>query len=136
MSQLAPVAHQVAPAVTTPTAAAQKYQLDKSAKEFAGILIDTLWSEFQNDPLAPSQGQFSDPGAESLKGLGLQAMSGALAQRGGLGLAAMIEHQLQPVPAAAKKVSAEVTLLKSQATNADKLEVARLSQSAMTEKPR
>ncbi|MGH9475176.1 MAG: hypothetical protein ACRD1C_02465 [Terriglobales bacterium] len=136
MSHLAPVPNLIAPAITTPTPTAQRAKLNKSAQEFAGVLIDTLWSEFQNDPLASDPGSFSDPGAQSLKGLGLQAMSGALAARGSFGFAAMIEHQLEPTPAATAADSADLSKLKSQSAIADKLEVAGTKPAASMEMPR
>lgn len=113
----------VAPALTTPSAAARKARLDKAAQQFEGILIDTLWSGFQNDPLA-AQDEPSDPGAQSLKGLGLQAMSSALAARGGLGLAALMERQLDPPAPPAPLPESELTKLKSAGAKADKLGVA------------
>ncbi|MGH9467400.1 MAG: hypothetical protein ACRD1Y_08590 [Terriglobales bacterium] len=122
---LPPIASNVALAITTPTAAAQREKLDKSAREFAGILIDTMWSEFQKDPLAPQPGEFSDPGAQSMKGLGLQAMSMALAQHGGLGLAKLIEHQLDPPAPVTLLPESQLTSLKSKATSADNLMEAR-----------
>ncbi|TAN22935.1 MAG: hypothetical protein EPN33_05395 [Acidobacteria bacterium] len=133
---LGALANPIATAITTPTAAARHDKLDKSCKEFAGILIDTMWSEFQNDPLAPQPGEFSDPGADNLKGLGLQAMSGALAERGGMGLAKLIEHQLEP-PSPLKLLSQkELSSLKSNAAAADKLVVAKPSFALKMETPR
>ncbi|MGH9412521.1 MAG: hypothetical protein ACRD0Y_02165 [Terriglobales bacterium] len=118
---LALVHNSVAPAITTPSAAAKHDKLDTAAKQFAGILIDTLWSEFQNDPLATQPGEFSDPGAKNLKGLGLQAMSSAIAARGGLGMAQLIEHQLDP-PAPLKPLPEnQLTSLKSKPPVADML---------------
>lgn len=76
----------------------QQQKLEKAAHEFEGMLISSLWSGFQNDPMtAPDD---SDPGADSIKSLGLQAMSSALAAHGGLGLANMIVHQLSPLKSA------------------------------------
>lgn len=136
MSHLAPIPSLIAPAITTPTSAAQKAKLDKSAQEFAGVLIDTLWSEFQNDPLAPDPGSFADPGAQNLKGLGLQAMSAAMAARGSFGFAKMIEQQLDPSLAATAAISADESNLKSHSAIADKLDVAGLPSPATMEKPR
>lgn len=81
-------------ALNQPSPAAQKSKFDKAATEFEGILINTLWSEFQNDPMASEDD--SDAGGDTMRGMGLQAMSMAMAQSGGLGLGAMIEKQLGP----------------------------------------
>lgn len=77
-----------------PSPAAQQAKFHKAATEFEGILINTLWSEFQNDPLAEEDD--SDAGGDTMRGMGLQAMSMAMANSGGLGLATMIEKQLDP----------------------------------------
>ena len=86
-----------------------------------------------DDPLAADHP--ADPGAQSLKGLGLQAMSNALAARGGLGLGAMIERQLSPKTGAESAATA-VESLKPLPAFADKLGVARLPGLAATENQR
>jgi len=61
------------------------------------MLISSLWKELQNDPMtAPDD---SDPGGNSIRSLGLQAMSTALSASGGLGWAKMVEKQLAPLQA-------------------------------------
>lgn len=95
-----------------------------------------MWSEFQNDPLAPTPGEFSDPGADNLKGLGLQAMSVALAERGGMGLARLIERQLDPPPPLKPLPQNELSSLKSNPAAADKLVVAKPSFALKMETPR
>lgn len=95
-----------------------------------------MWSEFQNDPLAPTPGEFSDPGADNLKGLGLQAMSAAMAERGGMGLAKLIERQLDPPPPLKPLPQNELSSLKSNAAAADKLVVAKPSFALKMETPR
>lgn len=77
-----------------PNPGEQKAKFHKAATEFEGILINTLWSEFQNDPMADEDD--SDAGGDTMRGMGLQAMSMAMATSGGLGLASMIEKQLEP----------------------------------------
>lgn len=81
-------------ALNQPNGPEQKAKFHKAATEFEGILINTLWSEFQNDPMADEDN--SDAGGDTMRGMGLQAMSMAMANSGGLGLASMIEKQLSP----------------------------------------
>lgn len=69
-------------------------QLKQAAQEFEGMLISSMWKELQDDPMtAPDD---SDPAGDSIRSLGLQAMSTALAASGGLGWAQMVERQLAP----------------------------------------
>lgn len=108
-----------ASAITKSTAAEKAHKLHHAAEQFEGILINTLWSGFQNDPMTAPED--SDPGAGSMRSMGLQAMSTALAASGGLGLAAMIERQLTPhtsTPPAAGK--SHLAPLKFGGTMADK----------------
>lgn len=128
-----PLTTGISPALQTPPELAAQQKLHKAAQAFEGILIDTLWSGFADDPLAADHP--SDPGAQSLKSLGLQAMSNALASRGGLGLSAMIERQLAP-QAGVENAAAAVQSLKPPTAFADKLGVARLPGLAATEKLR
>jgi Rod binding domain-containing protein len=66
-------------------------KLTKAAQEFEGILLSSWLEEVQKSSLDPSEaGQ--DPGSETLRGLGTQAVAQAWAQRGGLGVAQMIVH--------------------------------------------
>lgn len=123
----------ISPALQAPPELAAQHKLHKAAQAFEGILIDTLWSGFADDPLAADHP--SDPGAQSLKGLGLQAMSNALAARGGLGLGAMIERQLSP-KTGAESAAPAVESLKPLPAFADKLGVARLPGLAATENQR
>ncbi|HVA65095.1 MAG TPA: hypothetical protein VNF74_15325, partial [Terriglobales bacterium] len=67
----------------------QAHKLYQAADQFEGLLISTLWKTMQDDPLTGSDD--SDPSAGTVQGLGLQAMSTALAASGGLGIARMIE---------------------------------------------
>ncbi|MGH9394573.1 MAG: hypothetical protein ACRD1E_10420 [Terriglobales bacterium] len=134
MNPLANPAASAPGALGAPSPAAPR-KLEKAAQQFEGILISTLWSSMQNDPLTGSEGDDSDPGADSLKSLGLQAMSTALSARGGLGLATMIEHQLAP-RAAGAPAGAALQPLKSGQNPDDTRTVARLPQSATVEERR
>lgn len=94
------------PSATPPATggAGQTARIKKAAQEFEGILINTLWSSFQQDPMFGSDDDDdSDPGAGSIRGMGLQAVSSAIANNGGLGIANMIERQLSPHAGAAEK---------------------------------
>ncbi|HUX65970.1 MAG TPA: hypothetical protein VMV31_00620 [Terriglobales bacterium] len=101
----------------------QAQKLHEAAQQFEGMLISTLWKSMENDPLTGSQD--TDPGAGTLKGLGLQAMSTALAASGGLGFAAMIEHQLAPPPPPPPGTPAGLEPLKSAQAKSDTMLVAR-----------
>jgi Rod binding domain-containing protein len=82
------------PLGSRPTHAQQVRKLDQAAQAFEGILIGTLWKSLEKDPLFSSQN--ADPGAGTMGSLGLRAVSSAIAARGGLGLAKMIEQELSP----------------------------------------
>ena len=68
-------------------------KLQKAAREFEAILLQS-WLEKMNQGLGTPEGQ--DPAHDTVTSLGMQAIAGALAQRGGIGIAAMILRQLQP----------------------------------------
>jgi Rod binding domain-containing protein len=103
-----------------PTHAQQVRKLDHAAQAFEGILIGSLWKSLQKDPLFSSNG--ADPGAGTMSNLGLQAVSSAIAARGGLGLAKMIERELAPALGGAPPDTAAKSLKPSSAP-ADKLDV-------------
>jgi|GEM_PF-3228910 len=113
-------------------------KLHKASQEFEGILISTLWSSIQDDPMMGTQDDDSDPGADSLKSIGLQAMSNALSQRGGLGLATMIDRQLAPhsSPAAPAGLNSLLQPLKSGPIADDTRIVGGLPQSPTVEERR
>jgi hypothetical protein len=73
----------------------QIQKLKKAAQEFEGVLLSTWLEEMQKSSLgSPDAGW--EPGAETLRSLGTQAVALALAQRGGLGIARMIIHHFPP----------------------------------------
>ncbi len=100
------------------THAQQVRKLDHAAQAFEGILIGTLWKSMQKDPLFSSND--ADPGAGTMSSLGLQAVASAIAARGGLGLAKMIEQQLSPDLGGTRTGT---NPLKPTAPKADKLDV-------------
>lgn len=75
------------------TAAHKK--LRKAAEEFEGILISQLLGDFQSG-FSSLTGDAPMAGSDSLNSLAIQTFSNALAVRGGLGIARMIVHQLEP----------------------------------------
>ncbi len=69
-------------------------KLRKAAQAFESILISELWQNFQ--PSGSWSGETPTAGSDTLNSLAIQTMSTALAQRGGLGIAKMLVHQLEP----------------------------------------
>ncbi|MGD0227773.1 MAG: hypothetical protein ABSF71_36145 [Terriglobia bacterium] len=70
-------------------------KLRKAAQEFEGILISQLWGEFKSS-LSSIEGDTPMAGSDTLNSLAIQTLSTALASRGGLGIAKMLVHQLEP----------------------------------------
>ena len=113
MSNPAITAATVKPGAATPALTAQQRKLKQAANEFEGLVVSTLWKSFQNDPMTASDD--SDAASGSIRTLGLQAMSTAMAASGGLGLAKMVEKQLSPHLAAppASRLNTAIKPLKS-----------------------
>lgn len=109
----------------------QAKKLHQAADEFEGMLISTLWKSLEDDPLtAPDD---SDPGSNTMQGLGLQAMSTALASSGGLGIARMIEHQLTPAAPPSPTPPAGLEPLKFSPVKSDTMLVAKRPSAAVVE---
>ena len=89
--QLGAVANQAVPANNAGTPASPK--LAKAAREFEAILLQG-WLEKMNQSFAGLE-KSQDPAHDTLSSLGTQAIAGALAARGGIGIGNMILHQLQ-----------------------------------------
>ncbi len=70
-------------------------KLRKAAQDFEAILIQTLWRSMK-ESFASSSEQEQDPARKTLEDLSMQAMSTALAASGGLGIARMLIHSLEP----------------------------------------
>ena len=70
-------------------------QLKKSAQEFESILLES-WLEKMNQSFVGTSAS-QDPAHDTVSSLGTQAIASALAARGGIGIAAMLLRQLQPV---------------------------------------
>lgn len=91
MAQLGAVANQ---AVAANNAGAPPLpKLAKAAREFEAILLQG-WLEKMNQSFAGLE-KSQDPAHDTLSSLGTQAIAGALAARGGIGIGNMILHQLQ-----------------------------------------
>jgi len=82
------------PASNAPESPGHK-KLRKAAQEFEGILISQLFGEFQSS-LSSLPGETPLAGSEGLNSLAIQTLSSALAKQGGLGIAKMVVHQLEP----------------------------------------
>lgn len=77
------------------TTAEQK--LLHSCQEFESMMLAKLWEgmdkTFGDDPSAEDK----DPGADTIRSLGIQTTSMALATQGGIGLAQIMFKQLDPI---------------------------------------
>ena len=69
-------------------------KLTKAAREFEAILLQN-WLEKMNKSFVGDE-QSQDAAHDTVTSLGTQAISTALAARGGIGIASMILRQLQP----------------------------------------
>jgi Rod binding domain-containing protein len=76
---------------------AENMKLRRAAQDFEAILIGTWLKEVQES--FASSGESA--GAESYRSLGVEAVAGALARSGALGIARMLLHQLAGAAAAA-----------------------------------
>ena len=81
-------------------------KLRKAATDFEAILLSKWWSAMRESGLPGSDDQ-SDPGHGTLDQLGMQALSTAVAQAGGLGIGAMLVHSLLSNLATAQSARAE-----------------------------
>ena len=88
---LPPVSHRTATSIESNTNDSRK--LTKAAHEFEAILLQD-WLEKMNKSFAGLE-QGPDPAHDTISSMGTQAIAGALAARGGIGIANMILRQLQ-----------------------------------------
>jgi len=79
------------PKQSTPAASPK---LAKSAREFEAILLQS-WMEKMNQSFVGLEDS-QDAAHDTISSLGTQAIAGALAARGGIGIANMILRQIQP----------------------------------------
>jgi Rod binding domain-containing protein len=80
-----------APAAETPA----HRKLRKAAEEFEGILISQLLGQFQTG-FSSLAGDAPLTGSDTLNSLAVQALSNAMAHRGGFGIGQMLVRQLEP----------------------------------------
>lgn len=68
-------------------------KLKRAATDFEAMLLAKWWSSMKDSGLG-EQDDSTDPGHDTLDAMGIQAMSSAVASRGGLGIGAMLVHSL------------------------------------------
>lgn len=68
-------------------------KLKKAASEFEAMLLSSWWSAMKESGLSSGDDSF-DAGRDTLDQLGMQAMSSAVAEGGGIGLGAMLVRGL------------------------------------------
>ena len=71
-------------------------KLRKAAQDFESILIHTWWRSM-TESFASSSEEGQDPAHGTLEDLSMQAMSTALAASGGMGIARMLIHAMEPL---------------------------------------
>ena len=74
----------------------EQRKLKKAASDFEAMLLAKWWSSMKQSGLGTDDD--SDPGHDTLDQMGMQAMSSAVAARGGLGIASMLVHSLLSNP--------------------------------------
>jgi Rod binding domain-containing protein len=84
-----------AASVMNAPAAAKHQKLEKSAQDFEGLLLGTLWKSMGDD-MKESLGD--DSAGESFLDMGLQAVGNAVAKTGGIGISRMILKNLEKEP--------------------------------------
>jgi len=74
------------------TAAAQHQKIEKSSREFEGLLLSALWKSMGEDIKDSSDG---DSSGSSFIDMGLQAVGSAMAASGGIGIGRMLLKALE-----------------------------------------
>jgi Rod binding domain-containing protein len=92
------IAHSMGTAATSGAASAlgdspDVKKLKKAASDFEAMLLAKWWSSMKESGFGGDDDQ-SDPGHDTLDSMGIQAMSTAVASRGGLGIGAMLVRSL------------------------------------------
>lgn len=75
------------------SAQAQLLKLKKAATQFEAMLLEKWWSAMKKSGLGDDDD--GDPGKGTLDTMGMQAMSTAIANAGGIGIAAMLVRSVQ-----------------------------------------
>ena len=81
------------PLSISPTDPPRVQKLKRAATEFEAMLLAKWWSAMKESGLG-EQDDSTDPGHDTLDAMGIQAMSSAVASRGGLGIGAMLVRSL------------------------------------------
>jgi len=96
----------------TNSPAAQK--LRKAASEFESLLLSNWWTTMKQGGLSGGE-DGTDPGKDTLDHLGIQAMTTAVANSGGLGIGAMLVRSLLSTAEATKPAPAATSTAESAA---------------------
>ena len=71
----------------------QARKLRKATEEFESMLVSSWWEQMEKT-FGNSEPQ--EPGFDTLRSIGLRAMTTAMAAAGGFGIARMLYHKLEP----------------------------------------
>jgi Rod binding domain-containing protein len=93
-------------------------KLRQAAAEFEGMLLSNLWKSMKST-FAESDEDTDDPAHETLSDMGIQAMTGAVGEAGGLGLGKLIIKHLEPLLTHAHSGNATTSSGKASALPAD-----------------
>jgi Rod binding domain-containing protein len=104
ISQPRPIGRIASPAEATDSPAEQK--LRKAAADFEAMLLSKWWSAMRDSGLPGSEDE-SDAGRETLDQLGIETMSRAVANGGGLGLSSLLVRGVHASARAAKGAAAD-----------------------------
>jgi len=77
----------------TPQNSPPARKLRKATEEFESILMTSWWEQMEKT-FGGTEGH--EPGHDAIQDMGLRAMTTAMAQAGGFGIARMLYHQLAP----------------------------------------
>lgn len=91
MSSIPPTPAMVSPALATPAPSFSRGA--RAARDFEAILVGSVLESMEKT-LATLPGEDNLPGADNYNYLGTQALSQAIATRGGFGIAALIARHL------------------------------------------
>ena len=89
MKELDLIAPAIVPGAST---AAQHQKIEKSSREFEGLLLSALWKSMGDDMKDSSDG---DSSSSSFIDMGLQAVGSAMASSGGIGIGRMLLKALE-----------------------------------------
>lgn len=85
-------------ASTTITGRTREEKLKKASVQFESMLVSSLWKDMEK---TFGQDDSDQPGFDTMQDMGLRAMTTALAASGGIGIAKMIDKQVEKQQAAA-----------------------------------